>query len=130
MDREQEPQFSQPIRQILIMVIILGLVLTGSFFAYTSIAPIFLASPYLNGVILAVFAVGVLACFWQVLTLTSAVNWIEGFALDRPGHEFSASPRLLASLAALLRDTEARKSLIEPCADRVENGAGGCRREG
>ncbi|QHQ33740.1 biopolymer transporter ExbB [Algicella marina] len=111
MDREQEPQFSQPIRQILIMVTILGLVAVGSFFAYSSIAPIFLASPYLNGVILAVFAVGVLACFWQVLTLTSAVNWIEGFALDRPGHEFSASPRLLASLAALLRDNEARRSL-------------------
>ncbi len=111
MDREQEPQFSQPIRQILIMVLILALVSVGSYFAYTSVAPIFLASPYLNGVILGVFVVGVLACFWQVLTLISAVSWIEGFALDRPGHEFSASPRLLASLAALLRDNEARRSL-------------------
>ncbi len=111
MDRDQEPQFSQPIRQILIMVLILALVGAGSFFAYPSVAPIFLASPWLNGVILAVFFLGILACFWQVLTLISAVSWIEGFALDRPGHEFSASPRLLASLAALLRDGEARRSL-------------------
>lgn len=111
MDREQDPQFSQPIRQIITMIVILALVGVGSYFAYSTVSPIFLANPWLNGVILAVFFVGVLACFWQVLTLTSAVNWIEGFALDRPGHEFSASPRLLASLAALLRDEEARSSL-------------------
>jgi len=111
MDREKDPQFSQPIRQILIMVLILILVAIGSVFAYPSVSPIFLASPYLNGVILAVFFAGVLACFWQVLTLISSVNWIEGFALNRPGHEFTASPRLLASLAALLRDNKARQQL-------------------
>ncbi|MEM8787386.1 MAG: biopolymer transporter ExbB [Pseudomonadota bacterium] len=110
-DKEQEPQFSQPFRQILIMILLLALVLVGAFFAYPSVSPIFLASPYLNGLILAVFFAGVLACFWQVLTLISAVSWIEGFALDRPGHEFTASPRLLASLAALLRDTKARQQL-------------------
>jgi len=111
MDREKEPQFSQPIRQIVLMVIILILVGVGSFLAYPSVSPIFLASPWLNGVILLVFVVGVLACFWQVLTLISSVNWIEGFALDRPGHEFSASPRLMASLAAMLSDSGARQSL-------------------
>ena len=111
MDREKEPQFSQPFRQIIIMLIILGLALFGSFIAYPSISPIFLASPYLNGVIVAVFVVGVLACFWQVLTLISSVGWIEGFALDRPGHEFTAAPRLLAPLAALLSDANARNSL-------------------
>ena len=111
MDREQEPQFSQPFRQILLMVFILVLAGVGSFIAYPAVAPIFLASPYLNGVILAVFVVGVLACFWQVFSLVSAVSWIEGFALDRPGHEFTGSPRLLASLSAMLRDEKARHSL-------------------
>ncbi|MEM9228697.1 MAG: biopolymer transporter ExbB [Pseudomonadota bacterium] len=111
MDREQNVQFSQPFRQILIMVLILVLAAIGGFLAYPAVSPIFLASPYLNGLILAVFVVGVLACFWQVLTLTTSVNWIEGFALDRPGHEFSASPRLMASLAALLREDKARQQL-------------------
>jgi len=111
MDREQEPSFSQPFRQILVMIVILALVAVGSFFAYPSVSPIFLSSPYLNGLILAVFVVGVLACFWQVLTLVSSVSWIEGFALDRPGHEFTAAPRLLASLSAMLRDSKARQSL-------------------
>ncbi|MHA3913683.1 biopolymer transporter ExbB [Halovulum sp. GXIMD14793] len=111
MDREQEPQFSQPIRQILIMVLILALALVGSYLAYPAVSSIFLANPYLNGFIVAVFFVGVVACFWQVLTLISSVGWIEGFALDRPGHEFTAAPRLLAPLAALLSDAEARNSL-------------------
>ncbi|MEM9268347.1 MAG: biopolymer transporter ExbB, partial [Pseudomonadota bacterium] len=97
--------------QILSMIIVLALVGVGVFFAYPTVSPIFLASPWLNGVILAVFVAGVFACFWQVLTLISAVSWIEGFALDRPGHEFTASPRLLASLAALLSDKSARKAL-------------------
>jgi len=111
MDREQDPQFSQPFRQIVIMVILLILVLVGAFFAYPSISPIFLASPYLNGIILAVFIAGVLACFWQVFALITSVGWIEGFALDRPGHEFTAAPRLLASLAAMLRNEDARSQL-------------------
>ena len=111
MDRAKEPQFSQPIRQLVIMLVILGVVIVGAVAIAASIRDIFFANIYLNGIILGVFVFGILACFWQVFTLTSSVNWIEGFALDRPGHEFSASPRLLASLAALLRDTDARKSL-------------------
>ncbi|WP_112321208.1 biopolymer transporter ExbB [Oceanibium sediminis] len=111
MDREQDPQFSQPTRQIVAMVVILAVVGVSAFFAYPAISPIFLASPYLNGFIVLVFIFGVLSCFWQVLTLVSSAGWIEGFALDRPGHEFTAAPRLLASLSAMLRDDQARQSL-------------------
>jgi hypothetical protein len=75
------------------------------------VAPIFLASPWLNGFIVFVFLIGVTACFWQVITLISSVSWIEGFALDRPGHEFTRSPRLLASLAAMLSERRARRAL-------------------
>ncbi|MEM9009889.1 MAG: biopolymer transporter ExbB [Pseudomonadota bacterium] len=111
LDREREPHFSQPIRQVLSMVVILVLFGVGVALIYDSVAPVFLASPWLNGFIVAVFVVGVIACFWQVLVLTASVNWIEGFALDRPGHEFTQSPRLLASLAAMLKDQRARSAL-------------------
>lgn len=111
MDREQEPQFSQPFRQILTMLVVLVLVFVGAFIIYPSVSPIFLASPYLNGVILAVFIIGILTSFWQLFSLINAVSWIEGFALDRPGHEFTESPRLLASLSAMLRDQQARQQL-------------------
>ena len=97
-----EPQFSQPVRQIVMMLIVLGLTAAVAILIFPAIAQIFLASPYLKIFIVLVFVVGVAACFWQVYALIPAVNWIEGFALDRPGHEFTKAPRLLAPLAAML----------------------------
>ena len=111
LSHKPEPQFSQPVRQIVTMLIVVGLTAVLAFLIYPTVQQIFLASPYLKIFILLVFVVGILACFWQVLTLISAVNWIEGFALDRPGHEFTQAPRLLAPLAAMLSERRARRSL-------------------
>lgn len=107
------PHFSQPVRQILMMLTVLALVLAGGFVAYGRILPIFMANRWLNGLILAVFALGVLACFWQVAQLVRSVSWIERFAARRSNAvqkglaargagENDAAPRLLAPLAALL----------------------------
>lgn len=106
-----EPRFSQPVRQIVSMLIVLGLVTAIGVLLFPSVKPVFLASLYLNGFIALVFLVGVAACFWQVLTLISSVSWIEGLALDLPGHEFAKRPRLLAPLAAMLSERRARKAL-------------------
>ena len=102
-EREAEPQFSQPVRQILTMLVVMVLVGTGTWFMMPLVWPVFLSSPYLNGFIAGVFVLGVVAGFWQVLGLISAVSWIEGFAMNRAGHEFVVPPRLLSSLATLLR---------------------------
>jgi hypothetical protein len=123
-----EPQFSQPVRQIVMMLIVLGLTAAVAVMLFPKIGQIFLASPYLKIFIVFVFFIGVAACFWQVVTLISAVNWIEGFAVDRPGHEFTQAPRLLAPLASLLANRRARKSLtssstrsiLETVATRIE----------
>ena len=32
-----------------------------------------------------------LCCFWQIVVIIAAVNWVENFALDRPGHDFRPS---------------------------------------
>ena len=111
LSHKTEPQFSQPVRQIVTMLIVLGLTAAVAVLIYPTVQQIFLASPYLKIFILLVFIVGVLACFWQVLTLIASVSWIEGFALDRPGHEFTKAPRLLAPLAAMLSERRARRSL-------------------
>ncbi len=111
LDARNEPRFSQPIRQIVLMILVMILFSVGAYFAFSEVWRIILTSVYLNTFILFVFVIGVLTCFAQAVTLVSCVNWIEGFALDRPGHEFVKSPRLLASLAALLSDTRARQSL-------------------
>ena len=127
-DREAERHFTQPYRQILTMLIVLGLVGSGAYIAYPQVAPVFLANPYLNGFIGFVFVIGVVACFWQVFQLVSSVSWIEGFAHDRPGHQFTKAPRLLASLAALLRKKGARtqlgasssRSILDSVATRID----------
>lgn len=127
-DRAIEPIFTQPFRQIFIMLICLVLVGFGAYFAYASVAPVFLANPYLNGFIFFVFVIGVFACFWQVFQLINSVSWIEGFVGGRPGHDEIKAPRLLAPLAALLRSRGARMqigassagSILDSVATRID----------
>ncbi|WP_339950058.1 biopolymer transporter ExbB [uncultured Albimonas sp.] len=109
--QDRKIEFSQPVRQIVLMIVVLALVAVGIFFLLGPIEAVFSANVWLNGFIAAVFVIGVLTCFWQALSLVRAVNWLEGFAIDRPGHEFVNPPRLLTSLASLLRDRRAREAL-------------------
>ncbi len=127
-EREAERHFTQPYRQVLTMLICLGLVSFGAYIAYPQVAPVFLANPWLNGFIGFVFVVGVFACFWQVFVIFTSVSWIEGFAGDRPGHQFTNAPRMLASLATLLRKRGARtqinttsaRSILDSVATRID----------
>lgn len=126
--RQPEPQFSQPVRQVTLMLVVLGLVALGGWFAYARIFPIFFANIYLNGLIAAVFVLGVLGCFWQVAQLVKAVSWIESFAADRPGRPAYKPPQMLAPLAALLGArgasrsiaTSAGRSILESVATRID----------
>jgi hypothetical protein len=126
--QDAEPQFSQPIRQILTMAVLAGLVGTGAWLSYGPFFEIVSANPYLNGFILMVFGIGVFSCFWQVFGLMFSVSWIKGFALDRVGHEFVGAPRLLTSLATLLKARRAHmqlsasssRSLLDSMATRLD----------
>ncbi len=119
-----EPQFAQPVRQIVMMLIVLGLTAAGAVLLFPSVKPVFLSSPYLNGFIGVVFLVGVAACFWQVFGLIASVSWIEGFALDRPGQEFTKAPRLLAPLAAMLSGRRARRGLTSSSSRSILDSVG------
>ena len=112
-------QFTQPVRPILTMLIIVGLVAAGGWLAWPRVEPVFRANLWLNGVIFAVFVFGVLACFWQLLQLIGAVRWIESFASDRPGAGIAPAPRLLAPLAALLRSRGARRHITASSARSI-----------
>lgn len=137
--RVVQPHFSQPIRQIVLMLIVLVLVIVGAWFAYGRILPIFAANVYLNGLILGVFVIGVLACFWQVAQLIQSVSWIERFAERRRnaaekgvaavGDGDDTAPRLLAPLAALLGargpvggviSASSARSILESVATRID----------
>ncbi|MEP2716007.1 biopolymer transporter ExbB [Pseudophaeobacter sp.] len=126
-DRKTRPQFSQPVRQIILMLIALGLAGVGIFMALPKVLPVFQANPWLNGFIVIVFIIGVLSCFWQVLQLIGSVRWIESFASGGSRGEKRA-PSLLAPLAALLRSRAARmqlgssstRSILDSVAQRVD----------
>ncbi len=126
-EREQRPQFSQPVRQITLMLVVLILTGFGATLALPSVFPIFAANPYLNGVIIFVFLIGVLACFYQVVQLMGSVRWIENFASDSPDPD-TVAPQLLAPLASLLRTRGARmqvsatstRSILDSVATRID----------
>jgi len=127
-DPEAYLKFTQPVRQLVLMVLVLIAVSVGAWVAYPSVAPVFLANPFLNGFIAIVFLIGVAACFWQVFQIFSSVSWIEGFARERPGFRFTRAPRLLASLAALLRSrgktmqigASSSRSILDSVATRID----------
>ena len=67
-------QFSQPIRQIISLLIVAGLSGLGVVIAAPSVWPVFASNIYLNGAILFVFAIGVISCFAQVVQLVFSVR--------------------------------------------------------
>lgn len=121
------PHFSHPTRQILLMLMAIGLSGLGVFLALPYVLPVFFANPYLNGFILMVFLIGVLACFYQVTQLIGSVRWIEAF-VGGVVREDARTPQLLAPLASLLRERGARsqisststRSILDSVAERVE----------
>ena len=123
-------QFAMPVQQVTVMVAVLALVLAGSFMAFGFVEPIFLANRYLNGVILGVFFVGILACFWQVLQIAVSVIWFERFLEGSrdDSNAVSKAPRLLAPLAGMLGShgvkkqisTNSARSILESVASRMD----------
>jgi hypothetical protein len=121
-------RFSQPIQQIVTMLVITGLIAAGAWLILPQIASVFLSNLWLNGFIAVVFLLGVLTCFWQVLILIQSVNWIEDFVRNVPGYEAHRPPRLLAPLASLLRSrgqqmqisASSSRSILESVATRID----------
>ncbi len=121
-------RFSQPIRQIVTMLLACGLVGAGVWLIWDEVLQIMLTNPWLNGFIAAVFALGILTCFWQVLILIQSVRWIENYVNEVPGTEDASPPRLLAPLASLLRSrgskmhisSSSAQSILDPVATRID----------
>ena len=121
-------QFSQPIRQIVWMLVVLCAVATGTWLIAPAVAPVFAANPWLNGTIATVFVIGVIACFAQVFQLFSSVSWIESFAEEQRVHDLTRPPGLLAPLATMLRahtsrsqiSTASSRSILDSVAQRMD----------
>ena len=126
-EREVEIHFSQPIRQVLLMLSVLALTSVGTVLAAPRVLAVFTANLWLNGFILFVFFVGVISCFVQVVQLIKSVRWIEEF-VNKPDKGSVKAPQLLAPLATLLRSRGASiqisasssQSILESVSTRVE----------
>lgn len=127
-DFEVAPHFSHPVRQVIMMLAVIGASGAGAFLALPRVLPVFEANPYLNGFILIVFVVGVLACFWQAAQLITSVRWIERFTSAGDQGVRARAPQLLAPLAALLGrhdrrfqiTTTSTRSILDSVATRID----------
>ena len=124
---EKTRQFTQPIRQIVIMLTISALIGFSSYLARDFLSSIYKANVYLNGFIIGVFGIGVLACFMQVLALISSISWLKRFT-NGDGSFAGNPPRLLTSLVSLMKirqskmkiGTASSHSIMESVASRID----------
>ena len=124
---ETTRQFTQPIRQIVIMLAISGLIGLGGYLASDLLLSLYQANIYLNGFIIGVFGIGVMACFMQVLALISSISWLKRFT-NVDGSFAGNPPRLLTSLVSLMRvrqskmkiGSAASHSIMESVASRID----------
>jgi hypothetical protein len=97
---------------------------------FPTIRSSFMHNPGLNGFIGLVLLFGIAHAFRQVVRLFPEVNWINGFRIADPGLEIPHQPRLLAPMAALLRDRQGMmvlspltlRSLLDSLASRLDEG--------
>ena len=126
-EQEVELHFSQPLRQVVLMLCVLVLTSVGTVVAAPRVMAVFTANLWLNGFILFVFLVGLISCFVQVFQLIKSVRWIEKF-INTPDKDSVKAPQLLAPLAALLRSrgasiqisSSSSQSILESVSTRVE----------
>jgi hypothetical protein len=109
---------SRPTSQLLWMIV--GLLAAGfvAGWLWDQIVLAFFHNPFLNSFILGVLAVGALYLFWQVIQLNADISWVENFRTG--GHRPSSTqPRLLAPMAAMLRDKTSGKLSLSASAMRT-----------
>src|SRR6201995_3761954 len=80
---------------------------------YKQIWTAFLANPGLNAVIVLVLATGIILTFRQVIRLYPEIGWVNDFRIADPGLAIDRRPKLLAPMAAILRDRVGRMAISQ-----------------
>jgi MotA/TolQ/ExbB proton channel family len=89
----------------------------------------FKANPALNGLIVAVFLVGVVYAFVQVARLYPEIRWVNAFRIADPGFGSNHQPVLLSPMATMLRDrtgalslsTNAMRTIMDSISSRLDD---------
>lgn len=93
------------------MALFLIAVIAACVALFSPLQSAFMASPPLNGLILAVLLLGIFYNFRQVVRLYPEVDWIESFRQNHPTLSQTKSPKLLAPMATMLGERRDRLSL-------------------
>jgi hypothetical protein len=113
---------------IIRMVLFLLVVGVGVAALYPQMRYAFFANPVLNGMIIGVLFIGILYIFRTIVMLKPEVDWIDAY-IDSDGRVTTAwEPRLLAPMATMLGERQARlslstlsmRSLLDGIASRLE----------
>jgi len=102
---------STPGRLLFWMVMGLLAVLGLAYLLWTQIYHAFLHNPALNAGIFVVLLIGIVYIFWQVIRLYPEIAWIERLQRNETAVSSSSDPRLLAPMAAMMRERTGRLSL-------------------
>jgi hypothetical protein len=113
--------------RILVFLVLVGLV---AVVLQREIKLAFMANPGLNGLIVAVAAIGILLAIRQVIRLFPEVAWVNSFRRADPGISVSRPPVLLAPMATMLGERVGRmaistitmRSLLDSLATRLDEG--------
>jgi biopolymer transport protein ExbB/TolQ len=111
MDRDAQP-LTPPRIYLIRMAVFLVLAGFIAFILYRQIWSAFLANPGLNGLILGLMGIGIILAIRQVWRLFPEVRWVNTLRQAEDGLVSpSASPTLLAPMAALIANRSSRSAL-------------------
>ena len=100
------PRF--PLWFMFLFLVLIGFVVA---ILFQNIQSAFNGNPFLNSVILAVLAIGIINAFRGVLSLYPEIRWVTNLRIADPGLAVSRQPTLLAPMANMLRDRRGVLSL-------------------
>ena len=109
---------TRPRGYLLRMVVFLLAVGAGAWLLRTELIRILHHNPLLIGAIIAVLALGILYIVYQVWMLGPEVRWLDSFQRDEMPLSDGSDLRLLAPMAAMLRERTDRRLALSPVAMR------------
>lgn len=109
---------SQPIRALYSMLAVLVALFATAFILRAPLLTAFSAQPWFNGLIVVVFAIGVLVNLRHVVRLQSEVRWIEGFRRSDPERAKLQKPVLLLPMAKLFAHGEGKPQTLSTASMR------------
>src|SRR5690349_17495685 len=101
----------RPQRYLTRMVLFVVLAIAIALLLLPTLQTAFAANPFLNSLILAVLALGIVYIFRQVLMLRPEAAWLHAYQQNKPAALGGAEPVLLGPMARMLGERKGRLSL-------------------